>query len=92
MKKETLEQFKIFVIAGPRDEFNEEEFEALDQFLNQGGSLLILLCNGPDQEFSANLNTFLDKYGLQINNGNQITLESHVVKRKELLGANRCWP
>lgn len=92
MKKETLEQVKIFVIAGPRDEFNEEEFEVLDQFLNQGGSLLILLCNGPDQEFSANLNTFLDKYGLQINNGNQITIESHVVKRKELLGANRCRP
>ncbi|XP_030381142.1 intraflagellar transport protein 52 homolog [Scaptodrosophila lebanonensis] len=73
LNKERLSRVKIFVLAGPQDRFTEEEFEVLKHFVEQeGGSLLVLLGEGGEQEFNTNVNFFLEQYGIYINSDNVI--------------------
>lgn len=73
LKKECLAGTKIFVLAGPQDRFTEEEFEVLKDYVEQsGGSLLVLLGEGGEQEFNTNVNFFLEQYGIYINSDNVV--------------------
>lgn len=70
MTQVKLEHIKLLVLAGPQERFTVEEFEALKQFIDNGGSLWILLGDGGELEFNTNVNYFLEQYGIYINNGN----------------------
>ena len=37
---------RVFVLAGPREKFTENEFDHLKRYLETGGSLLVLLGEG----------------------------------------------
>ncbi|KAL9924417.1 intraflagellar transport 52 [Glossina fuscipes fuscipes] len=67
LKAEKLQRAKIFVLAGPQDRFTQDEFEVLKDFVNNGGSLWVLLGDGGEQEFNTNVNFFLEQYGIYIN-------------------------
>ncbi|XP_037821138.1 intraflagellar transport protein 52 homolog [Lucilia sericata] len=62
-----LAKVKIFVLAGPQDHFTEDEFQVLKNFIENGGSLLVVLGEGGEQEFNTNVNFFLEQYGIYIN-------------------------
>ncbi|XP_034099419.2 intraflagellar transport protein 52 homolog [Drosophila albomicans] len=73
LNQERLMRTKIFVLAGPQDRFTEDEFEVLKEYVDQwGGSLLVLLGEGGEQEFNTNVNFFLEQYGIYINNDNVV--------------------
>lgn len=73
LNKERLQRTKIFVLAGPQDRFTEDEFEVLKEYVEQtGGSLLVLLGEGGEQEFNTNVNFFLEQYGIYINGDNVV--------------------
>ncbi len=61
------------IIIGPKEKFNEEQLKAINDFLVQGGSLLVLLDGVVIGEgLSANpqttdLDILLDKYGIKVN-------------------------
>merc|ERR1712156_589933 len=53
---------RVFVLAGPREKFTENEFDHLKFFLEKtGGSLLVLLGEGGEKRFDTNINFFLGR-------------------------------
>lgn len=72
LKPEKLSKVKIFVLAGPQDRFTEEEFEVLKSYVDNGGSIWVMLGEGGENEFNTNVNFFLEQYGIYINNGKEL--------------------
>lgn len=66
---ETFKNVKLFVLAGTHDKFTEDEFKHLKHFVDNGGSIMILLGEGGELEFNTNLTFLLEEYGMAINNG-----------------------
>jgi len=65
---EKLSHAKVFVIAAPREKFTTFEFENLKQYIDTGGSILVLLGEGGERDFNTNINFLLEDYGIMINN------------------------
>lgn len=63
---------KVFVLAGPREKFNENEMNCLKKYIDGGGSLLVMLGDGGENQFQTNINFLLEEYGIMINNGKKI--------------------
>lgn len=57
----------LFIIAGPQQKFNEIELESLKEFVNNGGSLLVLLAENGENVFDTNINFLLEEFGMNIN-------------------------
>jgi intraflagellar transport protein 52 len=66
--KEKLAQCRVFVTVGPQKKFSAGEFEALKRFVENNGSLLILLTEGGENKLDTNINFLLDDFGIFINN------------------------
>jgi ABC-type uncharacterized transport system involved in gliding motility auxiliary subunit len=56
------EDADVIVVAGPQRPLFEGEVEALDEYLEQGGSLLVMI----DPKTEPGLNELLDKWGVKI--------------------------
>lgn len=67
-----LEEAKLFIIPTPQDVFTDSELSCLKQFLSNGGSVLVTLTDGGEDNNNTNINFFLEEYGVVINNGNSI--------------------
>ncbi|KAK4029248.1 hypothetical protein OUZ56_022254 [Daphnia magna] len=65
---ESLSSSRLAILAGPQERYNEAEFNALRQFIDLGGNLLVLLGEGGEQQFNTNINFLLEEYGIMINN------------------------
>ncbi|XP_015754957.1 PREDICTED: intraflagellar transport protein 52 homolog [Acropora digitifera] len=68
----TLERIitaKVIIFGGPRRKFTVNEFDALKQYIEKGGSLLFLLGEGGESRFDTNINFLLEDYGIMVNNG-----------------------
>ena len=46
---DTFTSSRVFVLAGPREKFTENEFDHLRRYLETGGSLLVLLGEGGEK-------------------------------------------
>ncbi|XP_055372223.1 intraflagellar transport protein 52 homolog [Condylostylus longicornis] len=68
LSKDVLSKANIFIISGPQDKFTEDEFNALKEFIENGGKLLVMLGEGGENAFNTNINFFLEDYGMFINN------------------------
>lgn len=67
----TLERIitaKVIIFGGPRRKFTVNEFDALKQYIEKGGSLLFLLGEGGESRFDTNINFLLEDYGIMVNN------------------------
>ena len=53
------------------------QFEALKQYIEKGGSLLILLGEGGESRFDTNINFLIEDYGIMVNNGQYVTAVHH---------------
>jgi len=56
------------IFGCPREGFSEYELDELKTWLNSGGRALILTAETDKQEVLGNMNTFLDGFGVTINN------------------------
>eukprot|EP00698_Gefionella_okellyi_P006079 TRINITY_DN15544_c0_g1_i1.p1 TRINITY_DN15544_c0_g1~~TRINITY_DN15544_c0_g1_i1.p1 ORF type:complete len:457 (+),score=98.56 TRINITY_DN15544_c0_g1_i1:63-1373(+) len=63
-----LRGISIFIIGGPQDKFTVPEVQALKQYLESGGSLLITLGEGGEQKSGTNINYLLEEFGMVVNN------------------------
>ena len=68
---------RVFVLAGSREKFTENEFDHLKRYLETGGSLLVLLGEGGEKRFDTNINFFLEEYGIMINNDAVVRTNYH---------------
>ncbi|XP_044153360.1 intraflagellar transport protein 52 homolog [Bufo gargarizans] len=64
---EKLSGVKLWITAGPREKFTAAEFEALKQFLEKGGDILVMLGEGGEDKYDTNINFFLEEYGIMVN-------------------------
>nr|XP_002126598.1 intraflagellar transport protein 52 homolog [Ciona intestinalis] len=68
ISEESLSEAKLFIVAAPREKFTTFEFENLKRYIDNGGSLLVLLGEGGEGSFNTNINFLLEEYGIMINN------------------------
>ena len=45
------------------------QFEAIKKYVENGGSVLVMLGEGGESKYNTNINFFLEEYGVMINNG-----------------------
>ena len=54
----------------PREKFTLSEFDAIRQFIEEGGSVLYLAAEGGESTVkSTNFNYLLEEYGMSVNSG-----------------------
>lgn len=64
---DTLKSISLFILAGPQQKFNEIELESMKDFVNSGGSLMVLLAESGENAFDTNINFLLEEFGMNIN-------------------------
>ena len=62
-----VKKVDIAIFAGSREKFNKTEFGVITQFIEDGGSVVILMGEGGESKFNTNLNYLLEQYGIFIN-------------------------
>lgn len=67
LSKDRIKDASVIVFAGVRERFSSSEFATLKEFMQGGGSVLILLGEGGEQAFDTNLNGWLKDYGIFVN-------------------------
>jgi len=65
---ERLNEVHLAVFAGPREMFSSDEFEAIKEYINSGGSVLFLLGEGGETKCNTNVNYLLEEFGIMVNN------------------------
>ncbi|CAD8187499.1 unnamed protein product [Paramecium pentaurelia] len=65
---EKLKSANLIIFGGSRAPFTEKEIKCLEEYLNNGGNLLILFSEGGENKSTSNLNAFIEKYGIYVNN------------------------
>ncbi|KAL9981305.1 hypothetical protein ACROYT_G009992 [Oculina patagonica] len=80
---------KVMIFGGPRRKFTASEFDALKQYIEKGGSLLVLLGEGGEGRFDTNINFLLEDYGIMVNNDSVVrTVYYKYFHPKEVLISN----
>lgn len=46
-----------------------QQFEALKKYIEDGGSVLVLMGEGGENRLDTNINFFLEEYGVMVNSG-----------------------
>ncbi|XP_070556730.1 intraflagellar transport protein 52 homolog [Ptychodera flava] len=62
-----LASVRVFVIAGPREKFTAPEFDCIKKYIENGGSVLVLMGEGGESKFDTNINFLLEDYGIMVN-------------------------
>eukprot|EP00794_Sanderia_malayensis_P004664 gene4664-5273_t len=57
----------VLVFAGPREKFKASEFDAIKQYLEKGGNVLVMMSEGGETTFKTNVNFLLEDYGVMVN-------------------------
>lgn len=60
---------RVFVLPGPRSKFTEIEMNAIRNFVNNGGNVLVMLGEGGENKSNTNINFLIEEYGVMVNNG-----------------------
>ncbi|CAH1774851.1 unnamed protein product [Owenia fusiformis] len=66
--EEKLCDGRVFVLTGSREKFTSSEFDAMKKYVEQGGSILVMLGEGGESRFDTNINFLLEDYGIMVNN------------------------
>ncbi|CAH3162276.1 unnamed protein product [Porites evermanni] len=86
---ERIATAKVIIFGGPRRKFTANEFDALKQYIEKGGNLLILLGEGGETRFDTNINFLLEDYGIMVNNDSVVrTVYYKYFHPKEVLISN----
>ena len=65
LTREILSKYKVLVLAAPTKSLSKDEIEAINNFVQQGGSLLIAQCYSSLDENTPSINLLLEKFGLR---------------------------
>ena len=59
-----LREAQLVIFAGPRERFSSAEFEAMKEYLNEGGSIFVTLGEDGEPSFNTNINYFCEEFGM----------------------------
>ncbi|KAK3710183.1 hypothetical protein QZH41_010581 [Actinostola sp. cb2023] len=80
---------KVLVFGGPRKKFTAMEFDAIRQYIDGGGNVLVLMGEGGEARFDTNINFLLEDYGIMVNNDSVVrTVYYKYFHPKEALVSN----
>lgn len=65
---EKLKGVRLWITVGPREKFTASELEALKDYLDGGGRVMVLLGEGGETKHQTNINFFLEERGIMVNN------------------------
>nr|AAL61822.1 raft-like protein [Tetrahymena thermophila] len=66
--QDRLKMASLVIFFCPKEMSTREEFDALKQYLESGGRVLVLSSEGGGHKNRTNINFFLEQYGISINN------------------------
>ncbi|CAL8085539.1 unnamed protein product [Calicophoron daubneyi] len=64
---EKLNTTNLFVIAGATEKFSAAEFTAIKKYIDNGGSVLVLMGENGESKYTTNINFLLEQYGIMVN-------------------------
>jgi len=67
INSERLQAANLVIFAGPREMYSKDEFEAIKEYLSNGGSVLMMLGEGGEGKHTTNVNYLLEEYGISFN-------------------------
>jgi intraflagellar transport protein 52 len=67
MSAEKLKKAYLLIMAGSNEMFRKSEFDALNNYVESGGNLLILGSEGGESKLKTNLNYLLESFGVCFN-------------------------
>lgn len=65
---ERLQAANCAVFAGPREMFTQDEFTAIKEYIQEGGSVFFMLGEGGEGKSGTNVNYLLEDFGISVNN------------------------
>ena len=65
--KERLLDADLVIFGGPREKFSVSEFDAIQKYMAEGGSVLIMIGEGGESRFNTNVNYLLEEFGMMVN-------------------------
>ncbi len=77
MSYQRLSQFDLVVMAGPTEPLTDDDIQALQFYLENGGSLLLMLREQANGSVLRSLNVLLEPLGLQLNPDSVIRAAFH---------------
>eukprot|EP00039_Didymoeca_costata_P031376 m.34440 g.34440 ORF g.34440 m.34440 type:complete len:431 (+) comp8724_c0_seq1:197-1489(+) len=66
--KKRLSEAKVAIFPGPKAKFTAGEFDVMNEYLEEGGNILITLGEGGEKTYETNVNFFLEQFNISINN------------------------
>ena len=72
LKLQKLKQARLVVFAGPTVPFKEEDMKVIDQYVEQGGNVLLMSQDGGDKGSRSNLNAVMARYSISLCNNSVI--------------------
>ena len=73
-KSYNIKDVDVAVFAGSREKFKGPELRVLEKFIDDGGSVVVLLGEGGEQKYNTNLNALLEKYGMFVNSDHVVRM------------------
>lgn len=72
LSTDKIKSANLLIFSNPQNQITEEESEVLHDYIENGGSLLIMASEGGDKKSRGNLNEFLAHYGVKLNDNSVI--------------------
>lgn len=58
----SISEAKLVIFGGPKQPFTESEFQTLQSYIQNGGSVLVMLGEGGEQKSGTNINYLLEQF------------------------------
>lgn len=55
-----LKQYNLVIFGSPREKFSKAEFDALKNYLEDGGNIMVMFSEGGENKYNTNLNYLLE--------------------------------
>ncbi|KXJ27589.1 intraflagellar transport protein 52 homolog [Exaiptasia diaphana] len=89
LTQDKIQTAKVLVFGGPRKKFTAMEFDAIKQYIEGGGNVLVMMGEGGEARFDTNINFLLEDYGIMVNNDSVVrTVYYKYFHPKEALVSN----
>ena len=62
-----MEQTNLVLIGGPKMPFTSQEIKELRHYIENGGSVLVIMNEGGEQKMQTNINALLEQFGIFVN-------------------------
>jgi len=67
LTRDRIAEANVIVFGAPTHQFSAAEFEDIEAFLADGGSVLVLMGEGGEEKLGTNVNFILEQFGISVN-------------------------